>query len=516
MEFDATIVYEKNWDAINLKSYFVKKKDDGHFDFFKLNNQTAELEYHSTKKVDVSKYDFHEYPGFSYLCDKRELKEFEEEIYYNRYKYILNSGSSRSSKTISIIDCCDTYARSKTNKRITVWRDTKTDCKKTVLNDTLKRLKKTNRYKVGQEFNKTESIFTYSTESTFEIHGTDDEETVHGLTQDLAWLNEPYKISKDTFDQIDQRTSDCVIIDLNPKKGHWSDDLIKNPRTLVIHSTFKDNPFCPIEQKIKILSYQSVKFCRIVVDGLLSENEAKVYNIESNENNFSERIIKELIRCKGNEEMKTANNFKWSVYGLGAKAERPNRIFNWREVTKDFYDTIKTKTYYGVDWGKVDPMGVIEVKYYDGALYLHEKSYLSEDKLKERLTAAERKQISEEPEGFIKWYFLKLGISCNDYLACDTNRPEKIRALRDAGFDYAFEAYKGPGSVIDGIDLLDNLQIFFTASSENLKYEQENYSRKVDKYGEIQEEPEDCNNHLIDPIRYVAQFLRREGIIKGI
>jgi len=137
-----------------------------------------------------------------------------------KYRYIINEGSSRSSKTYSLIDCFDLYARNNRNKRLTTWRDTKTDAKKTILNDTLKRLKSTSRYKVDQIFNKTESIFTYKTDSTFEIHGTDDEETVHGLTQDGAWLNEPYKISKDTFDQIDQRTSDFILIDWNPKKSH--------------------------------------------------------------------------------------------------------------------------------------------------------------------------------------------------------------------------------------------------------------------------------------------------------
>ena len=89
-----------------------------------------------------------------------------------KYRYIINEGSSRSSKTYSLIDCFDLYARSNSNKRLTAWRDTKTDIRKTVLNDTLKRLKSTNRYKQGQDFNKTESIFSYTSESTFEMHCT--------------------------------------------------------------------------------------------------------------------------------------------------------------------------------------------------------------------------------------------------------------------------------------------------------------------------------------------------------
>src|SRR6478736_5035341 len=151
-----------------------------------------------------------------------------------KYRYVVNKGSSRSSKTISLIDCYDLTAREESDWRLTVWRDTKTDCKKTVLVDAIKHLRRTGRYGINQTFNKTESIFTYGTGSTFEIHGTDDEETVHGLTQDIAWLNEPYKISRETFDQIDQRTAEVVFIDWNPKKAHWIEDVLKDPRTIEI------------------------------------------------------------------------------------------------------------------------------------------------------------------------------------------------------------------------------------------------------------------------------------------
>jgi len=49
-----------------------------------------------------------------------------------------------------------------------------------------------------------------------------------------------------------------------------------------------------------------------------------------------------------------------------------------------------------------------------------------------------------------------------------------------------------------------------------LQYEHENYSRQVDRYGIVLEEPEDLNNHLIDPIRYVAQYLRKIGVITNV
>ena len=432
-----------------------------------------------------------------------------------KYRYIINEGSSRSSKTISLIDCYDFYAREEKNKRMTVWRDTKTDCKKTILTDSLKHFKKTGRYKVHQEFNKTESIFTYATGSTFEIHGCDDEETVHGLSQDVAWFNEPYKIPKEVFDQVDQRTADFIFIDWNPKKAHFIDDLKKDPRSFVIHSTFKDNPFCPEEERTKILSYQPITKCEVVESKLMTEQDARAYNIGTNTLSLTDRQIIELSRCRENEEKKSANDFNWDVYGLGLKSERPNRIFKWTEIPEHEYMAKDLKKYVAVDWGSVDPWGILEAKYYDGELYLHELNYLSENKIREKLTPIELQQIAQQEEGIVTFMFNKLKIDKKSAIICDNNRLLKIAALRRAGWQ-AIPAMKPPGSIIDGIDLLNGLKVFYTHTSLNLKYEQENYSRKVDRYGVVLEEPEDMDNHGIDPTRYIAQYLQYIGVIKKI
>jgi phage terminase large subunit len=379
----------------------------------------------------------------------------------------------------------------------------------------LKCLKREGLYKVGQEFNKTESIFTYSTDSTVEIHGTDDEETVHGLTQDMAWFNEPYKISKDTFDQIDQRTSDFVFIDYNPKKGHWVEDIIKDERCLVIDSTFKDNPFCPIEQKLKILSYQPISFSDVVLKELINVNDVRGYNFELNPLNFTPKQLKEVRRCIANEDKNSASEFKWQVYGLGTKAEKPNRIFKWKQIPLQDYLDLNAKIYYGVDWGNIDPFAIIEGKYIDGNLYLRELNYSSESKLREKLTSTEAQQIDSSNEGIVTWLFSKLGISKKHDIICDTNRPLKIRALRDHGYQ-AQIANKVKGSILDGIDILENLNVHYTSDSVNIHFEQENYSRKVDRYGVVLEEPEDLDNHTIDAIRYIALHLTRIGVIKAL
>ena len=177
---------------------------------------------------------------------------------------------------------------------------------------------------------------------------------------------------------------------------------------------------------------------------------------------------------------------------------------------------INSKVYYGVDWGIVDPWGIIEAKYYDGALYLRELNYASENELKNKLRPDELNQIAQSDEGIVGFMFRKLAIPKNAYIICDDNRPGKIVALRQSGWDYSLQAIKGPGSVIEGIGLLEKLTIYYTYTSKNIKYEQENYSRQIDRYGVVLEEPEDTNNHTIDPTRYIAQFLRANGIIKLI
>lgn len=433
-----------------------------------------------------------------------------------KYRYIINEGSSRSGKTFSIADCMDWYATQIPNKRGTIWRETKIDVKRTLLDDMIRHHRNTNRWEVMYKYNRTESIFQYSNGSTLEMQGADEENKVHGMNQDFAWLNEPYKISKEIFNQIKQRTSDFLFLDWNPKEQHWIDDLKKDPRSYFIWSTFKDNPFCPPEQRAEILSYQPVSECYLVKEKILGETEARKYDIGTNPDNFSNKHIKELTRCILNEERNSANVFNWYVYALGVKGERPNRIFNWEAIPYDKFMAIDGIELYGVDWGKVDAWGILFAKYYDGSLYLHELNYASENEIMATLSPSEIETIRQSDEGIVTWLFDKLNIEKSSIIICDNNRVEKIRALRKNGYDSAMRATKGSGSIIEGIDLLSKIKVYYTNTSKNLEVEQEKYSRKVDRYGIVLEEPEDKDNHLIDPARYLVTFLRNQGYIKKI
>ena len=337
-----------------------------------------------------------------------------------KYRYIINEGSSRSSKTWSLNQLMYSKLVGESNKRITVWRKTKTDCRATVYRDFYNFLIDRNCYLYDSvRHNKTESTY-YSSSSSLEFNGTDDHQKVHGLTQSIAWFNEVNEITKDVFDQIDQRTSDFVLIDWNPSQAHWVDKLKKNPRTLVIHSTFRDNPFCPLESRLKIEGYEP-----------------------------TEKNIKQG----------TADDYMWQVYGLGLKAEKPNKIYKgWKEISRVDFDKLPYVSYYGLDFGETNATALVECKYNDGNFYFCEHIYKPGKQIESLNVEIERLGINKD----------------TDIIVCDSASPEKIQELRMAGF-YAVPASKGSGSVVAGISFLNKANVYLTTDSENSWNEYELY-----------------------------------------
>jgi phage terminase large subunit len=255
----------------------------------------------------------------------------------------------------------------------------------------------------------------------------------------------------------------------------------------------------------------------VVLDKILSEQEAKSYNIVENEKGIEQKYLDQLSRCILNEAKNSASLFNWKVYGLGLKAEKPNRIYShFNKITLDEFKALKSTTYYGVDWGQVDPFAILEAKYYDGTLYLNELNYASENDIKGQLSTQLLEQIRNEDEGLVKYLFTRLDLNKSNYVICDNNRPQKVMSLRQLGYDYAITSPKGKGSIKDGIDLLQTINVCYTENSTNFEYETENYQWKTDRYNLIVDEPLDLDNHLMDVLRYIALFLKNQRIIKNI
>lgn len=395
-------------------------------------------------------------------------------------------GGQGAGKTFAILTLLANHAQSKPNKEIFVASKELTKMRITVIKDFIKILKGVGIYNPASFTSGT--LYRFDNGSFIKFIGLDQEDIGKGLRSDIMFVNEANKIGFETYRELTSRAK-RVIIDYNPNGEFWAQtEVINRHDADFLNLNYRDNEFLSIEERNEIEMNKS----RAYIDPDLPD-----YDVESN------------IKSKYWRN-------KWQVYGLGKIGSNPNRIFEWEEIPYERYKSLNAKIYYGVDWGTVDPFGIIEAKYYDGALYLHELNYASENQIKERLTSHEWAQVNAREEGLVMWLFERLRINKQAIIVCDNNRPHKILALRECGFDYAIAAQKGTGSIIDGINLLEKLTIYYTSTSLNLKYEQENYSRKTDRYGIVLEEPEDINNHLLDPSRYIAQMMVQEGLIRII
>jgi PBSX family phage terminase large subunit len=377
-----------------------------------------------------------------------------------KYKYIINSGSSRSSKTFSILQIFWILAWTKDRTKLAVFRNTKKDCKDTILQDMLKYYPTLDNWN-SVKYNKTESTLTFPNGSTINIEGTDDELKVHGYHSDYLWFNEFYKMPKETFDQLDMRCSCAVFMDYNPVGKLWSDDLVKQDNAILIHSTFKDNPFVPLEQKKKILSYEPTE-----------------YNIQQN----------------------TASDYMWNVYGLGLKAEKPNRIFkDWKIISDEEFENLPYSNFYGMDFGLSAPTTLVEMKF-DG-----DQTFFFKELLYKPMN---------QMQGTLSDELHNLGIDKRKELIVDSsneiNKTEGQK-LRNSGFNVIF-ALKGKGSVVSGIELLQKKQVYYTRSSVNLQQEYENHSWRVVQGVQL-DEPEQGNDHAIDACKYVSSWYARTNYL---
>lgn len=442
-----------------------------------------------------------------------------------KYKLIEEKGSSRSSKTWSNFQVLflDLYENPMTT--CTILRDTQKSCREIIetdwvkwLSDPMGRKKQLEDKQITilefDEFikeeslmrfflrNKTNHTWTFLHNNSFmRFTGLDDEDDAMGMTQDICWINEPYKFSHEVYKQLSQRTSKYILFDWNPKQKHWIDEERRKDNTITLHSTFKDNPFCPKESRIQILSYQPVERTKAVIDNVLTLQEARNYNTETNLKQIDKKYLNELKRCQYNESTGSASLYHWLVYGEGEKSEKPNRIFKgWKEIDSKLFDDLPYPSYLGLDFGLSAPCALIEMKF-DG-----DKTFF----LKERLYSS----LNTMDCGLSEM-FERLKIPKSKEIICDSgnelNKTEGLK-LKNAGYNIMF-AQKGSGSISAGIETMQKSSICYTKCSENLANEYESYSWKIWQ-GIQMDVPEDMgDDHILDAAKYViVWYVKTRGL----
>lgn len=180
-------------------------------------------------------------------------------------------------------------------------------------------------------------------------------------------------------------------------------------------------------------------------------------------------------------ESRMSNKNWWQVYGLGQLGEAEGRIFTGWQIIDDIPHEARLERY-GLDFGySNDPTASDGIYKYNGGLIIdeviHQKGMLNSE------IANVYKNI---PHALVM---------------ADAAEPKSIDELKTYGIT-VLPSVKGQGSVLQGIQSVQNQRISVTKRSINTIKEYRNYLWETDKDGKIINEPVDFMNHHMDAIRY--------------
>jgi len=357
----------------------------------------------------------------------------------NRIRIV--KGGTSASKTISILCLLIDYAITNDGKEISVVSESIPHLRRGALKDFLGILKGLNRYKDSQ-FNKSTLKYIFTNGSYIEFFSTDQPDKLRGARRTDLYINECNNVPFDAYTQLAVRTSGTVWLDYNPSNLFWVDkELIGKEDTDYITLTYKDNDALP------------------------------------------ESIVKEIEKAR--EKAKTSTYWAnwWRVYGLGETGSLEGVcIPDWKEI-----DNIPQEARllaYGMDFGySVDPTTLIALyKWNDAYIYdevLYKKGMLNRD---------------------ISRYLTQLDIKEN--IVADSAEPKSIAELQGYGHSI-YGVSKGRDSVVYGLNLINQNEIYVTARSKNLKRELAGYVWAKDKEGNTLQKPTGEHPDCIDAARYV-------------
>lgn len=194
----------------------------------------------------------------------------------------------------------------------------------------------------------------------------------------------------------------------------------------------------------------------------------------------NEALAPEIV---GEIESRQTNKAWWTVYGLGQLGEVEGKVYtNWQIVDEIPHEARLERR--GLDFGySNDPSAIVDVYYYNGGYILDEITYQK---------GLSNKQIAD---------IIKNQPKPQTLLIADSAEPKSIDELKLYGVN-VLPAQKGQGSILQGIQFIQDQQISITKRSVNGIKEYRNYMWRVDKDGRILNVPEDIWNHFMDATRY--------------
>lgn len=197
---------------------------------------------------------------------------------------------------------------------------------------------------------------------------------------------------------------------------------------------------------------------------------------------------------------------------------------NWR--IEEFETPSDVRFFYGADWGfSIDPATMVRSWIEGRKLYIDYEAYKvgcptdylpflfggTQDLELQKLNAAAWESL---PVELRQWR----GVPGARQWPCvaDSARPETIDYLKRHGFPRMEPARKGAGSVEEGVEWLQSYDIVVHPRCQHTADELTLYSYKVDPRTEqVLPVLKDERNHIIDPLRYATEALRKKPKISS-
>lgn len=214
------------------------------------------------------------------------------------------------------------------------------------------------------------------------------------------------------------------------------------------------------------------------IEGKRTDYEHLIITYKDNEA-LSQEIIDSI------EQRKNRKGW-WQVYGLGLLGEVEGKIYKDWEIIDEVPHVARLERR-GLDFGYTnDPSALIDVYRFNGGFVLDEIMYQT------AMTNREIGNIIKE--------------TSNVLVIADSAEPKSIDELKLMGISI-LPATKGPGSINQGIQYVQDQRIYVTKRSVNLIKEYRNYLWKIDKDGKVLNVPEGGNDHALDAVRYAITSL---------
>lgn len=377
------------------------------------------------------------------------LNKIEATLYEPTFYKVIQGGAS-AGKTFAIITLLIGYCQSYADSLVTVVGLSYPHLEAGTIRDFIKILKEVNGWE-EERWNKSAKLYTFANGSILEFKSID-RMSARGPRRDVLFVNEANGISWDTFQELATRTKDFTIVDFNPSAKFWAHERLCEglpDDTTHIILTYNDNE-------------------------ALSSRE--VANIESH-------------KPKTGEE---PSNW-WVVYGLGQIGTLEGNVYSgWEQLPANEIVKNGKLVRYGLDFGFSNDETALVAVY-----------ELSDDRLGLVELLYKRGILGSQYPAELQ----RLNIDPSVLIVADSARPEIIAEIQKAGFR-CVGADKNAGSVLRGIDRVAQRQIVY--SGDNLKREYLSYAWRKKRSGEILDEPEDGNDHLMDAIRYAVDDLSRK------